>query len=96
MALDDSRVSSGDEFVPMRYQIQALMRRARRWVVLGAGLVVVIWLLSGLYIIQPGEQGVVLFFGSYIATSAPGINYRLPTPIHGHAVVDMQAIRRAG
>lgn len=95
MALDDIRRFPDDEYTQMRYQAQALVRRVRRWVVLGAGLVVVLWLLSGLYVVQPAEQGVVLLFGRYSWTSAPGINYRLPAPIQGHAVVDMQKIRRA-
>ena len=95
VAVDNETVTPIDDFAPWRAQAQAVARRVRRWVVLGASLLVILWLLSGLYIVQPGEQGVVLLFGSYVATSAPGINYRLPAPIQSHAVVDMQAIRRA-
>jgi membrane protease subunit HflK len=40
-----------------------------------------LWLLSGIYIVGPEEQGVILRFGAVKATAAPGINYHLPWPI---------------
>ena len=41
----------------------------------------VIWMLSGLYRVQPDEQGVVLRFGKWVRTDQPGLNYHLPSPI---------------
>ena len=50
-----------------------------------AGLVgfaiVVLWLLSGIYIVNPDEQGVVLRFGKYDRTEGPGPHYAWPVPI---------------
>ena len=47
-----------------------------------AGGVVGLWLLSGIYLVQPSEKAVVLTFGSASNTLAgPGINYHLPAPI---------------
>jgi membrane protease subunit HflK len=47
-----------------------------------AGLIVaVVWLLSGVYVVNPDEQGVVLRFGAFNRVSTPGINYHLPWPI---------------
>jgi membrane protease subunit HflK len=46
-----------------------------------AGAVVVIWLLSGLYIIQPAERGVVLQFGRHVTTTGPGLHWHLPFPV---------------
>lgn len=47
-----------------------------------AGLVIVVlWLLSGIYSVGADEQGVVLRFGKFVARTAPGINYHLPWPI---------------
>ena len=40
-----------------------------------------LWLASGLYRIQPDEQGVVLRFGAYNRTDLPGLNYHLPWPV---------------
>jgi membrane protease subunit HflK len=51
----------------------------------GVGLVIaglaVVWLLTGLYRVQPDELGVVLRFGEYNRTTQPGLNWHLPTPI---------------
>jgi modulator of FtsH protease HflK len=42
---------------------------------------VALWLPSGIYKVQPDEQGVVLRFGKWIETTTPGVHYRLPYPI---------------
>ncbi|MGA9796611.1 MAG: FtsH protease activity modulator HflK [Rhizomicrobium sp.] len=53
----------------------------------GVGLVIIalgivaVWLLSGIYVVNPSEQGVVLRFGQFVARTGPGINYHLPWPI---------------
>ncbi len=47
---------------------------------LGIG-VAVLWLASGLYRVQPDEQGVVLRFGAYNRTDLPGLNYHWPWPV---------------
>lgn len=47
----------------------------------GALILLVIWLLSGIYIVNPGEAGVVLRFGQYNRTVGPGPHYALPVPI---------------
>jgi membrane protease subunit HflK len=41
----------------------------------------VLWLLSGIYIIQPAERGVVLQFGEYKKTTQPGPHWHVPWPI---------------
>ena len=38
-------------------------------------ILLVIWVLSGLYRVLPDEQGVVLRFGKYVNTTQPGLNY---------------------
>lgn len=94
MEIGGRRYSEEDDFEQMRQQAQMVGRRARKLGPLVVGLVIVGWLLSGIYIVQPGEQGVVQLFGSHIGTTSPGINYRLPWPLQSHTIVDMQAIRR--
>ncbi|MGQ0742697.1 MAG: FtsH protease activity modulator HflK [Alphaproteobacteria bacterium] len=44
-------------------------------------IVVVVWLLTGIYTVNPSEQGVVTRFGKFVAVTTPGINYHLPWPI---------------
>jgi membrane protease subunit HflK len=53
-----------------------------------------LWLVSGVYVVDPGEQGVVRHFGREIGKSAPGLNYHLPAPFQSVDVVNVQAIRR--
>ena len=43
--------------------------------------IVAVWLASGIYIVNPSEQGVVLRFGKFVARTGPGINYHLPWPV---------------
>ncbi len=41
---------------------------------------ILVWLLTGIYIVNPDEQGVVLRFGQYNRTVDPGPHYALPAP----------------
>ena len=54
---------------------------------------VVIWLLSGIYIINEGQRGVVLRFGEYNYTTAPGPHWHLPYPVEAVEKVDIDRIR---
>ncbi len=40
-----------------------------------------LWLASGFYRVQPGEQGVELLFGKFVKLTSPGLNYWLPEPV---------------
>jgi len=46
-----------------------------------AGGIFVLWVLSGIYIVEPDEEGVVLLFGEYNRSVPPGPHYHLPFPI---------------
>ena len=41
-------------------------------------VVLALWLASGIYQVQPGEDGVIRTFGRYTATTGPGLHYHLP------------------
>ena len=64
---------------------------------LGFGLIaiiaIVVWLLSGIYIVEPAERGVVLRFGQYVTTQMPGPHWHLPTPIERVEIVNVERIR---
>lgn len=49
--------------------------------ILGLVILLIIWVLSGLYRVLPDEQGVVLRFGKFTSTTQPGLNYHLPFPV---------------
>ena len=61
------------------------------WIVVG--IAVVVWLLTGIYTVNPGEQGVVRQFGSHVGTTEPGLQYHLPTPIQRVDKVNTEQIR---
>lgn len=44
-------------------------------------VLLLLWLASGFYQVQPSEQGVVLRFGKYVDTTDSGLHYHLPFPI---------------
>ncbi len=52
----------------------------RGFILLGAALVV-IWLASGFYTVQPNEVGLNLVFGRYTSKTSSGLNYNWPYPI---------------
>jgi membrane protease subunit HflK len=57
--------------------------------------VVGLWLLSGFYMVGPGEQGLVLTFGRLTGVRESGLHYRLPAPIQSQFVVDTAQVRTA-
>ena len=65
----------------------------RALTLIGAG-VVGLWALSGFYIVQPNERGVVLTFGSYSRIAGSGPNYHLPFPIEKVEKVSVTSLRR--
>lgn len=53
---------------------------ARGLALIGA-LLVIGWMFSGFYRVQPDEQGLVLRFGAYNRLTMPGLNYHIPWPV---------------
>jgi len=64
---------------------------------IGAGLVaavaVLIWLGTGFFIVQEGQQAVITQFGKYNSTVGAGFNWRLPYPIQRHELIFVTQIR---
>lgn len=63
-----------------RYAL-ALLDLKGRGLVLIISLLVLAWVSSGIYNVQPDEQGIVLRFGRWVETTEPGLHYHLPYPI---------------
>jgi len=53
-----------------------------------------LWLLSGIYIVNPAEEAVVLRFGTAVEVSQPGIHYHLPAPIESVAIEQTKEVKR--
>ncbi|MGD9509346.1 MAG: FtsH protease activity modulator HflK [Geminicoccaceae bacterium] len=66
----------------------------------GKGLILVglailgLWLASGIYTVQPDEQGLVTRFGQLDRTTGPGLRYHLPTPIEAVERVPVTRVNR--
>jgi membrane protease subunit HflK len=69
------------------------MKSAGVGVGLIAGVVVLIWLGTGFFIVQEGQQAVITQFGRYKSTVGAGFNWRLPYPIQRHEMVFVTQIR---
>ncbi|MFT5893689.1 MAG: membrane protease subunit HflK [bacterium] len=54
-----------------------------------------VWLASGIYVVQPAQAGVVTQFGAFVKTTTPGPHWRLPFPIQTVEIVDVEEIRSA-
>jgi membrane protease subunit HflK len=64
---------------------------------IGAGLIAIvvllIWIASGFYIVNPSERGLVLRFGRYVETTPPGPRWHIPFPIESAEVVSLSQVR---
>lgn len=84
---------SGDAFSDMRSAIGTLPRRR---LVLGLlALLVLVYLLSGVYVVAPGEAAVVRRFGAVMSPpQGEGLHYRLPWPADRVDIVNVGEVRR--
>ena len=57
------------------------------------GLLCVLWLLSGFYIVDASQRAIVLEFGKYKETNGSGLRWRLPYPIQSHELVNVSGVR---
>jgi membrane protease subunit HflK len=69
------------------------MKSASIGVGLIIGVVVLIWLGSGFFIVQEGQRGVVTSFGRYDHTVDAGFQWRAPYPFQGHEIVNFTQLR---
>ncbi len=72
---------------------QPSMRSAGVGAALIAGVVVLIWLGSGVFIVQEGQQAVITAFGRYSHTVDAGFQWRFPYPFQAHETVSVTQLR---
>ena len=58
-----------------------------------AGVALLIWLGTGFFIVQEGQQAVITQFGRYHSTVGAGFNWRLPYPVQRHETVFVTQLR---
>ncbi len=59
------------------------------------GVIVTVWILSGIYIVSEGQRGVILRFGEYHDMTLPGPHWHIPYPIETVEKVDVGKVRSA-
>ena len=69
------------------------MKSAGIGVGLIAAVAVLIWLGTGFFIVQEGQQAVITQFGKFHSTVGAGFNWRLPYPVQRHELVFVTQIR---
>ncbi|MCL4294366.1 MAG: FtsH protease activity modulator HflK [Anaerolineae bacterium] len=90
LALSGDGASPTDDF---KAALAGLPLRRLAWA--GLGLALGVYLLSGIYVVKPGEAGVVRRFGAVIQPRAPeGLNYALPRPFDQVDIVNVSQVRR--
>jgi len=61
--------------------------------IVGALVVLMLWLASGFMVVQEGQVAVVTRFGKYIKTLTPGLQWRMPYPVEAHQTVNISQLR---
>ena len=63
----------------------------------GLGLIIlvalILWGLTGFYIVDAGNRGVVTRFGAYTETTMPGLHWHMPAPIEAREIVNIEQQR---
>ena len=83
---DDRPPGDGPSFQPD-------MKSAGIGAALIAGVVALVWLGSGFFIVQEGHQSVVTSFGKYSHTVDAGFQWRFPYPFQAHETVSVTQLR---
>lgn len=55
---------------------------------------VVLWLVTGFYVVNPGQVGVNMLFGSFVSQTTPGLRWNWPVPIGDHFTPDVATRNR--
>ena len=58
------------------------------------GIALVLWLLTGIYVVGPDEVGVVQTFGKYSRAAQSGLNYHFPYPIESVKTPKVTEVKR--
>lgn len=55
---------------------------------------VVLWLVTGFYVVNPGQVGVNMLFGRFVSQTLPGLRWNWPVPIGDHYTPDVATRNR--
>lgn len=81
-----------DKTVDFYHEHESLFSFSKIAGLLGGSLILG-WLISGVYIIDQGNRGVVTRFGAYTETTMPGPHWHIPLPVESVSVVNVEQQR---
>jgi len=61
-----------------------------------AAVALLLWVMTGLYVVAADEEAVVLRFGQHSDTKGPGLNWHLPYPIESVEKLPVTRVQRLG
>jgi membrane protease subunit HflK len=82
------------DFDKIKNVFQNLKNFKFRGVKIVVALVVLLWLASGIYIVNPDEVGVVQRFGEFTRITQPGPHYHIPYPVESVKTPSVTEIKR--
>jgi membrane protease subunit HflK len=65
-----------------------------RAIALAGAAVAGLWLVTGVYIVQPSQQAVITTFGAFTGSAGPGLRYHLPSPIQRAQLVTVTELQK--
>lgn len=60
-----------------------------RAIILIVAVAMLLWMLSGFYVVNPGQVGVNIIFGRFASQTEPGLRWNWPAPIGGYETPDV-------
>jgi membrane protease subunit HflK len=69
-------MNGDDQFDFSRFRVPNISLRTIRWVIIG--VILIIFLVSSVFTVNPEEIGVIQRFGKYTRVVSPGLNFKLP------------------
>ena len=58
------------------------------------GIALLLWMLTGIYVVGPDEVGVVQTFGKYSRVAQSGLNYHFPFPFEKVSTPKVTEVKR--
>ncbi len=98
--MDSMPKPSGSEKTLQQFLRAQYAQYGARWkipailLVIAAVVGFVLWLMTSVYIVGPGEQGVVSRFGRAVARTGPGLRLHWPAPFEWVDIVNLEMVRR--
>ena len=83
-----------DKVIQMaREHLSAKMPGGKIWPLI-VGIAILLWMSTGIYVVAPDEQGVVMRFGRYTETTQAGPHFHIPFPVESVYTPKVTQIQR--